>query len=59
MLDARRKASAFGDIQQPGEWTASAESLGEFVFEVASDSTVVTLASFRFKQFQCGSSIAI
>jgi hypothetical protein len=43
---------------QPGEWTASAESLGEFVFEVSPDSTVVTLVSFHFKQFQCGSSTA-
>jgi len=32
---------------QPGEWIASAESLGKFVFKVAPDSTVVTLASFH------------
>lgn len=41
---------------QPGEWTASAESLGKFVFKVAPDSPVVTLVSFHFQQFQCGSS---
>jgi hypothetical protein len=39
---------------QPGEWTALAESLGEFVFEVAPDSTAVTLVSFHFTQFLCG-----
>ncbi len=39
-----------------GEWTASAESLGEFVFKVAPDTTVITLVSFHFKQFTCGSS---
>jgi hypothetical protein len=43
---------------KPGEWTASAESLGEFVFEAAPDSPVVTLVSFHFKQFQCGSATA-
>jgi hypothetical protein len=43
---------------KPGEWTASAESLGEFVFEAAPDSPVVTLVSFHFKQFQCGSAAA-
>ncbi len=42
----------------PGEWVASAESLGEFVFEVAPDSTAVTLVSVHFKQFQCGSTTA-
>ena len=45
-------------LPKPGEWTVSAESLGEFVFEVAPDSTVVTLVSFHFRQFQCGSTIA-
>jgi hypothetical protein len=43
---------------QSGEWTASAESLGEFVFKVAPDSTVVTLVCLHFKQFQCGSATA-
>ncbi len=43
---------------QPGEWIASAESLGEFVFEVAPDSTIVTLVSVHFKQFQCGGAVA-
>lgn len=43
---------------QPGEWIASAEPLGEFVFKVAPDGTIVTLASFHFKQFQCGSTTA-
>jgi hypothetical protein len=43
---------------KPGEWTASAEPLGEFVFKVAPDSTIVTLVSFHFKQFQCGSTTA-
>jgi hypothetical protein len=43
---------------QPGEWTASAESLGEFIFEVAPDSTAITLISVHFKQFQCGGSAA-
>jgi hypothetical protein len=43
---------------KPGKWTASAESLGEFMFEVAPDSTIVTLVSFHFKQFQCGSTTA-
>jgi len=43
---------------KPGEWTASAESLGKFVFKVAPDSTVVTIVSFHFKQFQCGGATA-
>jgi aromatic ring-opening dioxygenase catalytic subunit (LigB family) len=43
---------------QPGEWTASAESLGEFVLEMAPDGTVVTLVSFHFGQFECRSTIA-
>lgn len=40
---------------RPGEWVASAESLGEFVFEVSPDATAITLVSVHFKQFRCGS----
>jgi hypothetical protein len=47
-----------GASPQPGEWTASAESLGTFAFRVSPDSTTVTLVSFHFKQFYCGSSAA-
>jgi hypothetical protein len=43
---------------KPGTWSASADSLGELVFEVAPDSTVVTVVSFHFRQFQCGSTAA-